>query len=337
MKVLLLEVNCSSGIFEQVAIHTQEVLAELDVEVEVFDLLQLPYFRGQSETLMINLSKKLNECKGVIACSQVHIGGIHGAMQTFFDHMSLWHQSISAQPLFVVTYSEWTGEVKCANEILSNWELLGGIDGGKICLNQYSEFTQIMPSLERSIESFYRMIKQERMPMLSNERRMFLERFVDQERLIPKHIDLSTEEQNIRELTALLKGPIKKSDESEFIQYQNPIYQKGYSNYSNGIHKKIQGLPHYFIAKHDKTLEFSIQFTITDTGEEGILTIQNGDCTYAEGKGDAATLEIVATERILNSILNNEMTYQKAFMLGKIKVKGNFIYLSKIDQVFKTI
>ncbi|MGL4736109.1 MAG: NAD(P)H-dependent oxidoreductase [Cellulosilyticaceae bacterium] len=337
MKILLLVANCSGEIFEQVAIHIQKVLGELDVEVEEFDLLQLPYFRGQTETQMANLSQKLSECKGVVVCSQVNIGGMHGAMQTFFDHMGLWHQSIKGQPLFVVTYTNWTGEVKCANEILSHWELLGGVDGGKICLNQNNQFEEAIVSLERSIEGFYRMIKQARVPLVSNERRMFLEHFTPtQEQPKVNHIDLSTEEQNIRELTALLKGQMQKPEEEQFIQYQKPGYQRPQTESSRVITKKLQGLPHYFVAKHDKVLDFSVQFTVTDTAEEGLLTIQDGDCIYQEGKSENATLEIVTTDRILSSILSGEMTYQKAFMLGRIKVKGNFIYLSKIDQVFKS-
>lgn len=337
MKILLLVANCSGSIFEQVVGHIQKVLVELDVEVEAFDLLQLPYFEGRAEKHMEQLVDKLKLCKGVVICSQVHMGSMHGATQTFFDHMSIWHQNLDAKPLFVTTYSSWTGEVKSANEILGKWELLGGIDGGKICLNPQINFPVIEGSLERSIESFYRMIKQERVPLISNERRLFLEHFGVQPELVPvQHIDLSTEEQNIRELTAILKGQMNKNEDEAFVHYQNSIYQKP-SGDSGRVAKRLLGLPHYFIAKHDKALDFSIQFTITDTGEEGILTIKNGDCEYIEGKGKDATLEIVATDRILGSILTGEMTYQKAFMLGRIKVKGNFIYLSKIDQVFKTM
>ena len=39
----------------------------------------------------------------------------------------------------------------------------------------------------------------------------------------------------------------------------------------------------------------------------------------------------------LNAILSKKITYQKAFMLGKLKVKGNFSVLPKLDQVFKAL
>ncbi|MGL4343809.1 MAG: NAD(P)H-dependent oxidoreductase [Cellulosilyticaceae bacterium] len=338
MKILLLLANCNKSMFRQCVEHTKQVLTELDIEVEAFDLTQLPYFEGKIVSESTRLVTILEDCKGIIACSNIHIGGVHGAMQSFFDHMILQNEHIKGQPMFAMTYSDWIGEVKGANDMLGAWETLGGVDGGKICLNQQVVFEDVEVSLERSIETFYRMIKQERPQIMSNDRRVFIENFKTvQEEDIVCHVDLSTEEQNIKELTELLKGQMSRKEPTEFVQYNTGTYQKPTLEANRIPTKKLQNLPHYFVATHDKELAVSIQFTLTDTGEQGAIIIEDGDCEYREGILDSATLEIVATDKILTSILAQEMTYQKAFMLGRIKVKGNFIFLSKIDQVFKAM
>ena len=46
---------------------------------------------------------------------------------------------------------------------------------------------------------------------------------------------------------------------------------------------------------------------------------------------------MIVTEEVLESVLAKKITYQKAFMLGKLKVKGNFAILPKLDQIFKAL
>ena len=66
------------------------------------------------------------------------------------------------------------------------------------------------------------------------------------------------------------------------------------------------------------------------------IIIENGDCVYEEVISGMPTVELVLTDDVFREIQSKKMTYQKAFMLGKLKVKGNFAILPKLDQVFKS-
>ena len=80
-----------------------------------------------------------------------------------------------------------------------------------------------------------------------------------------------------------------------------------------------------------------IQYLITDMNENGAIVIKDGDCSYIEGIVESSTIEIAMTSDILTQVLTKQITYQKAFMIGKLKVRGNFAMLSKLDQVFKAM
>lgn len=337
MKIIILLANSTEVLMKKCIEHMQKVLEELDTQIEIVELNRLPYFENMCIVEAQQLADQISDAKGLIACSNVHIGGMHGAMQTFFDHMTLYTDKIKAKPMFVMTYSSWMGEVKGANDILYNWQTLGGVDGGKICLNKHIEFERVMVSVERSIESFYRMMKQDRSEIIPSEYILFKEQLSPRQEVETTQINISTEEQNIQELTAILKGKFQPDEGEEFVRYNTGTYQRPQisGGTANNTSKKIQNLPHYFIAQHDKELDFSVQINIIDKTERGGLIISQGDCRYVDGEISAPTLEISAADRVIDSILSKEMTYQKAFMLGKIKVRGNFIFLSKMDQIFK--
>ncbi len=144
-------------------------------------------------------------------------------------------------------------------------------------------------------------------------------------------IDLSTKEQTIKEISNLLK----KEVDDEFVSLNSGIYRRP-GQVENIKNKKIQQLPHYFIAQHDKGLKAILKYQITDLNEEGYIVIENGDCTYEEIVAGMPTVELVLTDEVFKEIQSKRMTYQKAFMLGKLKVKGNFAILPKLDQVFKS-
>ena len=198
-------------------------------------------------------------------------------------------------------------------------------------------FENIKSLVERGVEGFYRAIKQEKMEVISAEYQLKKAYFEEMEaREARQHVDISTKEQDIKELAAILKEKYQLPDGDNGDRSKLAAYDKAI-NAMDSIHlgKKIQRLPHYFIAQHDKSLEFSIQINIVDKKEIGTLIIKQGDCKYVDGVIENPTLEISGIDQVISSIFSKEMTYQRAFMLGKIQVRGNFILLSKMDQIFK--
>ena len=97
-----------------------------------------------------------------------------------------------------------------------------------------------------------------------------------------------------------------------------------------------QSLPHYFQPQLSAGLRAVIQISIF--GEEeftGFLYIHSTECTYTEGPAPAPDIVIMADSNMWLDVLNGKFTAQKAFMVGGLKVRGDFVLLSKFDNLFK--
>lgn len=377
MKITLLLAQCTSKPLKSSLDVMLKVLKELDVEVHKVELSRLPYFDGKRNKEMEKIVQAIADSKGVIAMSMIPMLGMHGAMQSFFDTATLYEEHYFNKPLMAITYSEWLGEQEAAHMMLRCWSILGGMDGGKLFLNKHTDIHQLQQRLERDLEDFYRLVKQERNNVKSSEHLIFykmkqgelakesgekegkgeIKSFAElirqegykgpevtsditdvkkqvQERSEPV-INLSTKEQTIKEIASLLQ---KEVSEDGFKAFNTGIYtrvpQFSVSNINN---KRLQQIPHYFIAQYDKELELVLKYHINDLNEEGYIVIKDGDCFFKEEVETSSTVEMILSEEILQSILTKKITYQKAFMLGKLKVRGNFAVLPKLDQVFKAL
>lgn len=155
----------------------------------------------------------------------------------------------------------------------------------------------------------------------------------------------SFQEDDINELSKLLSQ--KFNEENKRNNDLNELLNKNISgkNYSenivpniNSLKQKTQSLYHYFQPHIAKEFNFSMQISIN--GKEnfnGYFIIQNGECSYTEGILPNADVTIVSDAYVWEEILNGKSTLQKAFMLGRLKVKGNFVMISKFEQIFKIL
>jgi putative sterol carrier protein/NAD(P)H-dependent FMN reductase len=98
----------------------------------------------------------------------------------------------------------------------------------------------------------------------------------------------------------------------------------------------MQSLPHHFQSHLAAGVSAVYQFNIT--GEEvfdGYLIIENGQTDYIDGTTDRADIYVYTTSDIMKDILRGKYSVQKAFMTGQLKVRGNFMLLSKLEQLYK--
>lgn len=382
MKVTLLLAQCTSDLLKRSVQIVTHVLNELDIELSKIELHKLPYYEGKKNKQMDNIMASISESKGVIAISSVPMLGIHGAMQSFFDHATQYGIENFDKPMLAITYSEWLGEQEAAQRMLKCWNILGGTEGGSIYINKALPTNLLEERLEKETENFYRLIKQERpnigsserviyynmkqeptqilMPKINEQETKMIEpeiksfaKLIKEEQLSERlfstndpnikesqtshktRIDLSTKEQTIREIAHLIE---KETNSEEFKGINTGTYTRPPQilTTKNSM-KRLQQIPHYFAAPYDKEMHVILKYQVTDIHEEGYIVIKEGDCNFVEKTEEVPTIEMILTEEVLMSILSKKLTYQKAFMLGKLKVKGNFSVLSKLDQVFKVL
>ncbi len=97
----------------------------------------------------------------------------------------------------------------------------------------------------------------------------------------------------------------------------------------------IAGMPLAFNANHAGDLEAILYFKVI--GEEPgdySLTIQAGQCTFAEGVPSKADLTIETPSDIWVAISTGQLNGQTAFMQGKYKASGDFRLLMDMNNYF---
>ena len=511
MRITLLLANCEPPLLKQSVQTVIDVLTELEVEIQRVDLHKLPYYSSEGSPVMDAIIKALDNSEAVIAISNVVMYGLHGAMQSFFDHCTLYPHVYFDKPLFAITYSNWLGEYEGAQQILRSWNTIGGVDAGCVCLNKVQDSSVALSRLEKEVENFYRIVRQGKANIGCSARAYYYKAMEGKEVMPHNNKTVSTTNNNINNKPVTINNQIKadkvvpvntneaienssspygnndkqapipptiikatdnQSGVREFNTVANdkiyppqvddvndiPImtnpnrsysaYKKNNQNFQNELfnkdkandaHKSIADdtfgedfkelftqdttsqdntaakgrtlrnpnspktndnnanvnanvkansnansnsvnskakeqaikdiaqlidskgqelsnvssrptpprlttgstppkllgqIPHYFNAHHDKDLDLVLKYDVTDTNEEGYIIIKDGDCIFADHVDVKPTIEIMLDEEVLNNIIHKKFTYQKAFMLGKIKVKGNFSILPRLDQVF---
>ncbi len=135
----------------------------------------------------------------------------------------------------------------------------------------------------------------------------------------------------------------QKYEEEANIQRQMNEYVKYSSENSisasiSSLKQKTQSLYHYFQPQIASGIDITMQVSIS--GKEnfnGFFVIKNGECSYTEGIYPSADVTIISDSAVWEEVISGKCTLQKAFMLGRLKVKGNFVIISKFEQFFKII
>lgn len=303
----------------------QEVLEELHVTVENYNLYEM-------KNSITTLPQTLKDADGVILASTVEWYGIGGFMTQFLDACFLYgdKEKISQIYMCPVVMSTTYGEREGKLTLSVAWEILGGLPCSGICgyiadtvaLEMKGGYSKI---IEKKAESLYRTINQKMTSFpASNQAVKQMVSFTKNTDLTPQESEqlsqyaaddtyVQKQKEDIQELTNYFKDMIENKeidDTASFIKDFEEHFkpQAGF--------KAI-----YKITIQEKKLPLIIQVNIAEL-----------KCYY--GNIDKADVSMEMSQSNLNDIIFARMTFQRAFMGGNMKMKGDFKILRTLDQIF---
>lgn len=147
------------------------------------------------------------------------------------------------------------------------------------------------------------------------------------------------QQEDIKDITKMFAQ--KNPDEIDIPINNNVTYQRPFQNQEVVYREKtckqmLLSLPHYF--QSQLAVGINVVFQLNITGEEiieGYLTIANSETSFIEGIAPKSDVSIFTTSSVMKDILKGKYSSQKAFMTGQLKVRGNFVLLNKLDQLYK--
>jgi multimeric flavodoxin WrbA len=302
----------------------QAVLEELHVTVERYDLHEL-------KNTITTLPQTLKSADGVILATTVEWYGIGGYMQSFLDACWLYADKEKLSKIYMcpivmaTTYGEREGKLNLSNA----WEILGGLPCSGIC--GYIEDVELLENedyirlIEKKAENMYRTISQ-KFPSLPASNQA-----VKQKVNMTKNSDLTPQE------TEQLS---KYAADDAYVQQQKEDISELASMFRNmmGVTEKEDS--EKFIADFEKAFHPEDRTDVTYLFQiEGhklplYITVESGEvkCVYKEAP--KADVEISISDEKLTAITKGNMTFQRAFMAGDMRMKGDFKALRLLDTLF---
>lgn len=303
----------------------QAVLEELNVTVERLNLAEL-------KNSITTLPKTLKMADGIILATTVEWYGIGGYMQQFLDACWLYgdKEKISQIYMCPVVMSTTYGEREGKLNLSVAWEILGGLPCSGLC--GYIADTQILESnkewisiIERKAENMYRTINQRVASLPASNQA------VKQMVAITKNMDLTPQEseqlsqyasddtyvqrqkEDIQELSSFFKEILEGKEADEAIPY-------------------LKDFEKHF--KPQPGFKAVYKFILKDRKKPMVLEIQGAELNAYYGHCDHFDVEIQIAPQIIEEMIAGRMTFQRAFMGGDMKMKGDFKILRTLDQLF---
>ncbi len=150
------------------------------------------------------------------------------------------------------------------------------------------------------------------------------------------------QEDDILEITKTLTSKMSKPEEPQSFGVKD-IFNNDLTNFNKenisptvlNAKQMTQNLVHYFQPHLADGITFNLGLNIT--GQEafdGVIAINGASCEYYDTLPNPDVI-ITASDDIWKQIVKGSNTSQRAFMTGQIKVRGNFVLLSKFDTLFR--
>ena len=303
----------------------QSVLEELNVKVVRYDLYEL-------KTEILTLPNTMKDADGVILASTVEWKGIGGYMHQFLDACWLYGDKDKISTLYMcpIVMSTTYGEREGKLDLSTAWEILGGLPCSGIC-GYIADSSDIETNegyiriIEKKAENVYRTISQ-KMPSLPASNKVVKDKvsITSNISLTPQESEqlsqyvanddyVQRQKEDIEDLAGYFKGLMggeAKEKEELFIKEFRSAFTAQAGIYAN------------------------YQIKIADVRQPLIIRVENAKLDIYYGACDDVDVEIQVDKEVLTDITLGGKTFQRAFMGGGLKVKGDFKVLRTLDQLF---
>lgn len=307
-----------------------QVLTELNVTVEQINLYE-------DKKAITALPATLKEADGIILSATVEWYGVGGLLMQFLDACWLYGDKdvIARTYMAPIVMSTTYGEREGMLTLTSAWEMLGGLPCEGLCgyiadttalennasynkliekkaENIYRTINQRIPGLPASNQAVKKTVTQDRSAHLTPQETEQLSHYVSDEKFVRK------QKEDIQELSSFFRSkmdmetPGKKNEgfSEDFEKHFHPVA---------GLHAT------YRITFSDRGADKSL-----------VLDVDNKDlvCRPNDHDTEAVDVELTTDHATIAEIISGRMTFQRAFMAGNMKMKGDFKLLRNMDQLF---
>lgn len=304
------------------------VLNELNVKVQQYNL----YEQRNGITALPNT---LKDADGVILASTVEWYGVGGYMMQFLDACWLYGDKDKIKNIYMapVVMSTTHGEREGMMSLSSAWEMLGGLVCDGICgyiadttrLENSPEYTKV---IEKKTENLYRMMNQ-KMPVLPASSQAVINKVS-----IAKSIDLTPQESE--QLSEYASDDKFVRKQKEDLQELASIFRDkmGEDTATGNSDEYAKLLQKKFTPVAGIKAKFKVAFIDNSRLKPVIIDVDNSKCDCRTGDEGDCDVVITSDQKIFEEILDGRITFQRAFMDGSVKMKGDFKLLRSMDQLF---
>ncbi len=306
------------------------VLQELNVKVQQYNL----YEQRNGITALPNT---LKDADGVILASTVEWYGVGGYMMQFLDACWLYGDKDRIKEIYMapVVMSTTHGEREGMMSLAAAWEMLGGLPCDGMCgfiadTTRFENSTEYSKIIEKKTENIYRTINQ-KMAVFPASNQAVINKVA-----VAKGIELTPQESEQLSEYASDDNYVRtqKEDLQELASiFRDKMGQDDKALGSSEEYAKI--LQKKFTPVAGVRSKYKIVFQDNPKLKPVIINVDNGKCDCHTGDEDGCDVVITSDERVFEDIMDGRLSFQRAFMAGNIKMKGDFKLLRSMDQLFE--
>ncbi len=331
-----------------------ETLTELGLTIAVADISNLET-KPSSEMRVIleGIAKHTVDCRGVVIAYDAGLLAPSLSVQAFLN--AVWRNNgLRELPIMTIGASDFTDNALAASEYVTRViTKLGAYEAQRVVISPPFTNADMAETLkeivQKQAEDYYRFIRQNRKYLipdpqpsaraasaaeLSEAEQAILAAAPTMEELLKKYgASTSTPDSDIAELTRLYGAKVNNVPNApvtprEFLT--TPAAQAPVTTL-----QQTKSMIHRYKPQFSNGLNAVFQLNITGAEHfDGYITVDGINARFDTGLHESPDLTIISDYKVWYEVLSGKHSAQKAFMVGSLKVRGNFVLLSRFDQLF---